>query len=324
MKKFISFAVVICLLLGSLCVMTFADFGDFAGGNDYGDYGGGGGGRDNDDRDYGGGRSYRNDRSSSDDDYDRGSSEEVGWLPAIIVIGALIALIIWGTHDSKPTIRKGRSKGANNVSHAPTKGVDVGDRSTKQSSLRQMSEYRSVDPDFDESALVEHISNLYVRMQNCWTAGDISELRPYFTDALFTQFERQLAQLTAAGKVNHVDRISVQNVTLRGFRQDGGKDHIIAKVETRIVDYTVDKSTGNVVSGSDSREKFMTYEWDMTRSSGFGTLKKDGVGKKSCPNCGAPLDINVSARCEYCGGVITSSEHDWAIAKITGLSQKTM
>ena len=317
MKKLIALFVALILVLSVISVMSFADFGDFGGDADFGDgdYGGWDD-DDDDDDDYGGVRSY------DDDDFDPGESESVGWLPAIIVIGLLVLLIVWGSHDGK-SHRGGRSAKSGGKSTKPGY-VNVGNRETPQTQLRPMAEYRSLDPDFDAAALSELISNLYVRMQNCWTGGDISTLRPYFTDALFTQFERQLNQKTAQGLVNHVDRISVQNVTLRGFCQENNTDHIIVKLETRIVDYTVEKSTGKIVSGSNTAEKFMTYEWDMSRTTGYTTLKKDGVGKIFCPNCGAPLDVNVSARCEYCGGVITSSNHDWAIAKITGVSQKTL
>ena len=294
MKKVIAILCALFLVFTVVSVVSFADFGDFGGDADFGDGGGGYDGGDWDDDGY-----------SSSGVLSSGSPFEV-----VVVIIAVIAFIIYAAV---------KSKGGNKSGY-----INVGNRETPQDQLRPMAEYRTVDPDFDEAALSELISNLYVRMQNCWTAGDLSMLRPYFTDALVTQFERQLKQKTAQGLVNHIDRISVQNVTLRGFRQENNTDHIIAKVETRIVDYTVEKSTGKIVSGSNTAEKFMTYEWDMSRTTGFATLKKDGVGRVFCPNCGAPLDVNVSARCEYCGGVITNSDHDWAIAKITGLSQKTI
>ena len=352
-----SLILLICaaILLAALTLASFADFGDFGGDYDYGggggyDYGGGNnyGGYDDDDDDYK--PSYnRRDDDDDDYDYDSGSSGEVGWIPTVITVGALVALIVWGVWPSKKykTKNKGKNKnnnGSNNnknnnntnsksnrLPKSSTKNqrsrldyVDVGDRSTPQSELRPISEYMTVDPDFDAADLREKASNLYVRMQNGWTNKDISDLRPYFTDALFTQFERQLTQKKAQGLTNYIDRISVQNVALRGFKQASGVDHMIIRLEARIIDYTVNDVTGEVVSGSRDREKFMTYEWDMSRTTGAQTLKKDGVGRVFCPSCGAPLDINASARCEYCGSVIESSDHDWAICSIKGLSQKTL
>ena len=312
-------------LIFALTSASFADFGDNAGDADFGwdgggDYGGGGGGWDwdwDDDDDYHYDHHYGND---DDDDYSSGGDDTVGLLPTLIVVGLLVALIVWGVRDPK---KKSRG-GTRNRSRNRTPRVDVGDRSTPQGQLRTLTEYRTLDPDFDAADLREKASNLYVRMQNCWTAGDISELRPYFTDALFTQYERQLAAKRAQKLTNYVERISVQNVAVRGFRQSNGVDHMILKVEARIVDYTLNDETGALVSGSRDREKLMVYEWDLSRTSGMITLKRNGVNKIICPNCGAPLDINVSARCEYCDSVITSSEHDWAICSIKALSQTTM
>ena len=299
MKKLIALITAALIVLSLICVVSFADFGDFGGDNDFGDFGGGGGGggwdNDND-----GGYYYSGGSGG-------GGGGGIGTAIAVIIV--IVVIVVMSAKSKK---------------NPKNQQINVGDRSTPQSELRPLTEYASIDPDFDAADLREKVSNLYVRMQNGWTKKDISDLRPYFTDALFTQFERQLAQKKAQGLTNYVERISVQNVTVRGFKQANGVDHMILKVEARIVDYTVNDATGQVVSGSRDREKFMTYEWDMSRTSGIKTLKKDGIGRVFCPSCGAPVDINASARCEYCGSVLQSGEHDWAICQIRALSQQTL
>ena len=299
MKKLIALITAALIVLSLVCVVSFADFGDFGGDNDFGDFGGGGGGggwdNDND-----GGYYYSGGSGG-------GGGGGIGTAIAVIIV--IVVIVVMSAKSKK---------------NPKNQQINVGDRSTPQSELRPLTEYTSIDPDFDAADLREKVSNLYVRMQNGWTKKDISDLRPYFTDALFTQFERQLAQKKAQGLTNYVERISVQNVTVRGFKQANGVDHMILKVEARIVDYTVNDATGQVVSGSRDREKFMTYEWDMSRTSGIKTLKKDGIGRVFCPSCGAPVDINASARCEYCGSVLQSGEHDWAICQIRALSQQTL
>ena len=42
-----------------------------------------------------------------------------------------------------------------------------------------------------------------------------------------------------------------------------------------------------------------------------------------CPNCGAPVEINASAKCPYCGSVITLEEHGFALNAIRAISQET-
>ena len=129
--------------------------------------------------------------------------------------------------------------------------------------------------------------------------------------------------LAKTGRTNYVERIAVLGVTLRGFMQKNGEDHIIAELRTRIVDYTLDDKTGRLISGSQTAEKFMTYEWELSRASGTITTKGDNMQRVSCPGCGAPLDINATAKCPYCDSVVTLEKHDWAICSIKGISQTT-
>ena len=161
-------------------------------------------------------------------------------------------------------------------------------------------------------------------MQNGCTARNIESLRPYFTDALYQQFDRQIKSLIASRRINRVDRIAVLDVTLRGFFQEGGDDHLVALLKTRITDYIVDEDTGKLVSGSDTAEKFMTYEWDLSRPTGTVTEAAGAVTERHCPNCGAPLSVNESAKCPYCDTVLTFKDHDWTIYAVKGIAQKTV
>lgn len=194
-----------------------------------------------------------------------------------------------------------------------------------RAALTPIGEYTKIDPNFNAAALCEKASNLYVQMQNGWTAKNIESLRPYFTDALFTQMERSLQGYVQRGETNVVERIAVLDVTPLGFHQTGGEDHILLRLRTRITDYTVQDSTQKIVRGSRDQEKFMTYEWDLLRPTGTQTSAESGGTKRvTCPGCGAPLDVNASARCPYCGTVLQQQAQDWVISAIRGIKQQTL
>lgn len=297
-------------LAAALMLPIHADFGSYSGDADYGgsyNYDDYDSSYDSYDYDYGGGSTYY---YIDDSDFN--------FSPAMVII-VVIVIIGYVVVRSKISA-SGNGSGTGRTS-AP---VNAGAARTDDSLLRPMDEYTKIDPSFDAADFKEKLSNLYVQMQNQWTDRDLDPLRPYFTDALFTQMERQIQQMKKLGRTNHIDRIAVLDVNLRGFRQDGGEDHIIAELQTRIVDYTVNDADGTVVSGSETAEKFMTYEWELTRTTGSVTAGGDGEeGTKTvvCPNCGAPVDINASARCEYCDTVLSQETHTWAICAIKGISQ---
>ena len=307
-----------------------ADFGDFSGDSDYGSS------WDSDSSD-----SWSSDSSSSwdwDDDDDYSSSSSWDWddddddsddgpieslfnnifmiIGIIVIFGGPVAgvvLFIIG-------LIAGPQKGSGSLSG----GTPVAPGAQPTENLRSMDEFRTLDPGFDEAAFTEHLSNLYVQMQEQWHNRDIEDLKPYFTDALYNQSARQLAEKKRAGQTPCTERVAVLEVKPRGFYQSGGLDHMVVRVRTRIVAYTLDDATGEVISGDRNKEKFMEYEWDLSRKSGVITEAAKKMQSISCPNCSASLDINQTARCPYCGSVVTVVNEDWALSNIKGISQRTV
>ena len=298
--KILIFALGLFLII--LPAFAGADFGDFSG-----------------DSDYGGSWDSGSDWSSSswDSDYSSGSyyddDSDVSGIDIGISLAVMAAIVVLGLIFDVSEKRKKKKQ----------QNKPQGAQRTPDSRLQPLGDLAVTDPSFDANAMQEKISNLYVQMQNCWTDKNIESLRPYFTDALFTQMERQLNGLKNQGLTNYVDRIAVLGVNLRGFYRQGDKEHLIVELRTRIVDYTVQDSNNKLVSGDRNREKFMTYEWDMCRAEGSVTTREGAMQSVSCPGCGAPLSINTTAKCPYCGRVVTLDEHDWALCAIKGISQTT-
>ena len=191
--------------------------------------------------------------------------------------------------------------------------------------LREIYEYLELDPNFDEERIKTLIANLYVQMQETWQAKNIESLRPYMTDKFFNQMNKQLDEFKKHNRTDYTERIAVLNVALMGWRQSAGMDYITVSLSSRIVSYVLDDITGKLISGDKTREKFMEYEIDLSRKSGtFTTPETEGTKSATCPHCGAPINLNASAKCEYCGSIITNVNTDWAICAMRGISQRTM
>ena len=293
----------ILLVISAFTLKGFADFGSYSGDSDYG------------------GDSWSSSDSgwsSSDSDYgsysyygDSGSSSSDGFFfdvlfPLIVLV--LIFVFITKRGNMKRVSDTGHSQPVNNM--AGSKG-------------RPISEYTGIDPGFDTAELAAKLSNVYVKLQNAWQDKDLTPVRPYLTDDFYAQMDRQLTAMKNRNQTNYVERIAVLSSEPVTFYQENGMDHIIAILKTRIVDYTLDDTTGALVSGSKTKEKFMTYEYDLCRKSGVTTHTDKGLNSVVCPHCGAPLDINQTAKCPYCGSVITIVNEDWAIKSIKGISQRT-
>ena len=257
---------VLCVCMLAVTLSSKADFGSYSGNSDYG---GGGSDYSSSSSDYdSSGLSI--DYFSGDDESDGGGS--LGTTVFVIVI-IVVIIAISGA-------KKGKNSGSAPVRHTVSRPAN----------LKPISEYTAIDEGFSEADMKEKLSNLYVRMQQCWQNKNIEELRPFFTDSFYSQMEMQLKGIIDAKQTNHIERIAVLSVELEGFTQSETEDKIYAEIKTRIIDYTLDDKTGNVVSGSKTAEKFMTYEWELTRPTGKKTVRSEETKAVNCPNCGARMD----------------------------------
>ncbi len=306
MKKrwvfFIAAALAAAILLSS---MGFADFGDFAGDSDWG------GGYDSD---WGG--DYDSNWGSDWDDWgDSGyysSSSGGGSLGGVATAVVIVIVIV--------VILGPLGKARFNPNGQRRVNVQPADQKPLVNDLRGLKER---DPAFSESKFIEDAANLYVRMQNAWSAKDLTPVRTRLTAELYAKSERQVQSYISAGQTDHIERISVLNSNIVGCTKDDKNDIITLEFTARIIDYITDDKTGNVLRGSRSRELFMTYRWTFIRTIGRLTAVSGEVDTKHCPNCGAPIDLNQSAVCEYCGSVIESGDYDWVLSNIQGVSQKS-
>lgn len=306
MKRAFSLLLCAVLLLVCLSPVSRADFGDYSGDSDYGG--------SYDSYDYGSSYSY-----GSSYDYDSGysyggSSSDSGIEIAIIliVVIVLIGRAVFKSSGSQNTSRPAARRPQNVYGTTPSSRTD----------LRHMMTYAEVDPKFSSTALCQKLSNVYIRLQDAWEAKDLTPVRPYLTDTLYWQYDRQLNQYRDSHTTNVTERISVLDVTLSGWKQEQDNDVIVARLKTRLVDYVQDDNTGSLVRGSRTAEKFMEYEYTLTRKHGIVTGSAE-ENVTNCPNCGAVVHLNQSATCEYCDSVITALPADWVISGIQAISQYT-
>ena len=300
-RRLLAFLAVTAVLIAGLFAFAWQSgaFGDFDGGGDFGgdsggDYGGYDGGYDGGDDDYGG---------------SSGGGSGEGSVGTVIVGAALVGgLLIWSAVSGK---RKGGAK-------------PDGAKPTDPATLKAPGTYQSLDPNFSEAQFKEKLANWFVQFQTCWQEKDIEPVRPCMTEAFYAQMDRQLDAYRKGRRTKMIERVAVLDVKLSGWKQENGRDVMIARLNTRFVTYTVDDDTGELMTGSRTAEKFLDYEWELVRASGRQTAKEDALTVRNCPNCGAAIDINRTAECPYCGSVLTVSDFDWALDAIRAISQRTV
>ena len=340
MKKFFRY-LMIALIIAVVLVMTITHNKSIADVGSFEDYDSGSSWDD----DYDSGSSWDDDwdsGSSWDDDYDSSSSwdddydSESSWdyedydrnyyseyedfwpdalkaqgsvlYLALLPIGMWVIMAICIVKEKKKNDREYRERMNRFRTNIYNEKYECSKEENAENAIKQS------DEEFDKGKLLSWASNLFIKMQETWTTGDWSQMRLYETNELYEQHLRQIQGYIDRNQMNIMDKISVQSAKLVDFYQTGDKDILTVSIQSKMLDYIVDKTTGKVLKGDKTTFRYGTYKMEFIRKTGVKTA--DSINTVQCPNCGAKTQITVSGKCEYCGSVITTGEHNWALSNL--------
>lgn len=263
-----------------------------------------------------GGSSWDSGSSSWDDDYYSGSSNGIfifgGGFGSLLFWAVIIVIFI--------IISKNTKKGQRNRPNYNNQYQSANIPSMQQLEAKQTQIENKIqinDPDFNKEELIAWSKNLFIKLQQAWTARDWETIRTFETESLFEQHKNQLQGYINNNQINVMDRICVNYAHLYEYRVEGDKEILTVRLNSRMEDYIIDATTKKVIKGEKGLDKVNTYLLTFIRKNGMKT--KPGtveVNTTNCPNCGAPTQITSSGKCEYCGSVITTGEYNWVLSNL--------
>ena len=169
------------------------------------------------------------------------------------------------------------------------------------------------NPSFSWGNFQERVRLIFNELQTAWSTLKWEQARPHETDNLFQMHQYWIDAYKRQHLRNVLDEFRVTALQPVKITEDAFYTSITVRIGATGFDYTVDESD-KVVSGSKRNLRSWSEYWTFIRSKNA----KPGPAKTdlNCPNCGAPLKVNQSGVCEFCGGKITSGEFDWVLSKI--------
>jgi hypothetical protein len=138
-------------------------------------------------------------------------------------------------------------------------------------------------------------------------------------DGVWNQHKFQIEQYVTANKQNVLENLAIQNIRMVAANSDESFDTINVRFFASCADYDIDLSSDKhkVTRGSKQIEEW-AEDWVFQRSSKAVT-KPNATMKSKCPNCGAPLDLDLAGICKYCKAPVMSGEFDWVLTRIEQL-----
>jgi predicted lipid-binding transport protein (Tim44 family) len=173
---------------------------------------------------------------------------------------------------------------------------------------------QAADPAFDRTEFLGRVRRAFFTLQESWQARDLTAARPFMGRGIYLGWLTQVRQMKALHKVNRMENLAVTDVGFAAAAHRGRYDHITVAIDATAVDYEVDERDGRVIFGDREQRPFTEY-WTFERTAGTTTPEK-GLLDQTCPNCGAPVELNEVGECAYCRAAITSGRFDWVLARI--------
>lgn len=154
---------------------------------------------------------------------------------------------------------------------------------------------------------------IFDELQAAWSEQNWERARPHETDNLFQMHQYWINAYKRQRLRNVLDKYQVTALQPVKIKEDQFYNAITLRIGAQGYDYTVDAS-GRVVSGSQNKLRYWSEYWTFIRSR--NAKPAAARADLNCPNCGAPLKVNNSGVCEFCGGKITSGDFDWVLSRI--------
>jgi predicted lipid-binding transport protein (Tim44 family) len=210
------------------------------------------------------------------------------------------------THDDEPAIKSVR--GDLFPGSAPA-------AAQPQSSAEGLAAIAAHDPGFDREVFLEQVQRTFFIVQEAWTQRQPGMSRQVMADGLWQQHRVQIQGYLDAHKRNVLEDLAVGDLTIIGAHHDKTYDTISVRVLAACADYDVDDEHGRVIRG-DKHVHNWTEDWTFQRSATAVTPAGGGTLSAKCPNCGAPLDLDLAGTCKYCKAPVSSGAYDWVLARI--------
>ena len=140
-----------------------------------------------------------------------------------------------------------------------------------------ISQIRQKDRDFDQKYFLEVASDVFFKVQAGWMRRDIDSYRHLLGEQLAGEYADHFADMRSKGHINKLESIAIRNVEIVQAGSDGREDFVTVLFTANLLDYTVNDTSGALISGSMTEPVKFSEEWTWARPVGTEHWKLEGI-----------------------------------------------
>lgn len=175
-----------------------------------------------------------------------------------------------------------------------------------------INEYTKIDKLFDETIFLENVNTMFKKLLSSITLNNIDQIKHYFNEEIYNKTKQIIDSNNNKNQLQIYELLNVKDSNINKFTEFDNYYEIEVLLNSRYIEYIIDKDTSKVISGNTESRINVDYLLTLTKSKNTKEIKN--VFK--CPGCGASVDIDETGICEYCDTSFDLSNYSWIITKI--------
>ena len=251
--------------------------------------------------------------------FSNGTTSSGGWVGALFIVPVIIIVLvlIYAAHRrsraAPPRWSSTTAPGSSTTTASWQVPSPPAEMPRSPAVASGLAEIKAHDPGFDEDTLLATVERCFFAVEAAWSQQRPELSQPVMSDEAWQRQKAEIESYRTSGRRGVLDNLTVAKATIVAAGSEDGRDEVTVRIRAASANYDVDIASGKVVHGN-HQMAFWEQDWVFQRS-GVTSTDADGAPGQRCPNCGAPLDLDIAGVCKNCKTAVSGHDGHWIVVR---------
>lgn len=168
------------------------------------------------------------------------------------------------------------------------------------------------DKNFSEATFKAKADNIFIQLYTAVMKQDLKHVKHVVSDEVYAKYERRINALKERNEIQIYDELNVSDTNITNVVENENEFVLYVNLLTKYLDYVINRETRAFIRGNKDVREEKRVNLVFTKSK---QVKELNIAR-TCPSCGANLDLNKTGVCPYCGSIFELKEYDWILTQV--------
>jgi hypothetical protein len=177
-------------------------------------------------------------------------------------------------------------------------------------------EFVNIDKKIDEGMFMTKVHNIFIQLLSSNMLDELEDVKHFLGEDVYNYANDIIKKNKEDNTRQMYDELNVKSSYIESVEVKENVYTIKVYLQSRYMNYIINLSDGSYLSGNNSSRIQVDYR--LTFDKKINTIEQ-GIARK-CPGCSAPINVNESGKCDYCGAIYNQEDYDWVLTKLEVLN----